>query len=62
MLNTVLTVRAHEQIPTEESAGRNLQMQRSCSQRTGSADRVYSVGSAGTAQKTDAEQSEAFDP
>lgn len=62
MLNTVLTVRAHEANSHRGIGWEFASCSDHGSQRTGSADRVYSVGSAGTAQKTDAEQSEAFDP
>ena len=61
MLNTVLTVRAHQANP-QRSAGGIYRCSDHGSQRTGSADCFYSVGSSGAAEKADAEQSEAFDP
>ena len=63
MLNTVLTVRAHQ---ANSHRGIGWEEFYRCSdhgsQRTGPSGRIHLMGSAGTAQKTDAEQSEAFDP
>ena len=62
LLNTVLTVRASGKFPSGKRVGEVYRCHYSGSQCTGQTDCVYAVGKTGTAQDTNAHESEAFDP
>ena len=58
LLNTVLTVRAHQ-----ANSHRGIdRCSNPCTQYPGQADCIYSVGKTGTDEKENADQSEPFDP